>query len=288
MTPVLGCETARELLEPFVDGELSMPQQVAVQAHVRSCEVCAARLEDLALIGWSVRAGIPAVQPQAEDTSALAIVQSGVLTRIRAERSQSLSNRLSEMFADMRLLWPAMGASLAVVICLCGTSSVWSLMMQRHPESLAGRLDSMASRGTDSNPLPLDDDMLGPHTLEELVAAGGLVETDTLLRIVVATSGEVTWAEMNMPAGADAPTGRERVVLNGVRQQRFAPAVGRTGRPVAVEAVLFYTHVTAEPARLLDMPLPRTPAIQSDSTKTTPPAVPAGVQSALVPASAAV
>ena len=36
MVPILGCETARELLESFVDGELPTSAQVAVQAHQRS------------------------------------------------------------------------------------------------------------------------------------------------------------------------------------------------------------------------------------------------------------
>ena len=55
MIPYLGCEHARELLEGFVDGELAMADQVAVESHLRWCRTCAARVEDMRLIGASLR-----------------------------------------------------------------------------------------------------------------------------------------------------------------------------------------------------------------------------------------
>lgn len=280
MIPALGCETARQLLEPLVDGELSMPEQVAVQAHLRSCAVCAARVEDLSLIGWSIRMGIPALQPHADDGRALAVVQSGVLTRIRAERSQALGARVSEMFTDMRLLWPAIGATMAVIVCLCGVVNVWHLTMQKGPNSLAAMLEAMANRGSDSHPMPLNAGMSVPRALDEGVVVGGLLENDALMTIVVGTSGRVTRAELRTVSGSQEPTTYERAVLNALREQRFEPAQGRNGRRVAVEAVLYFTQVTAVPARLLDVPVALPRSIQSDS-KTAPPAVPSGVQSSL-------
>lgn len=286
MIPVLGCETARELLEPFVDGELSMPEQVAVQTHLRSCGVCAARVEDLTLIGWSLRAGTPALQPQAEDARALAVVQSGVLTRIRAERSQALGSRLSEMFADMRLLWPAIGGTMAVIVCLCGVVNIWHLTMQKRPNSVAAMLEARANSGTDSHPLPLETGMSIPHTLDEGVAIGALLENDALVQIVVGTSGQVTYAAL---PGSQAPSRYEQAVLNALKEQRFSPAQVRNGRPVAVETMVYYTQVTAVPSGLLDfiellqMPratsVPRT--VQSDSSKTPAAEIPAGLQSAV-------
>ena len=40
MTRYIGCETARELLDEFVDGELPMADQVMVEAHLRWCRTC--------------------------------------------------------------------------------------------------------------------------------------------------------------------------------------------------------------------------------------------------------
>ncbi len=257
MIRTIGCETARELLESYVDNELPTDDQVAVQAHVQSCRVCAARVEDLSLIGWSLRHGT-AAQPSEEDVRALGVVQSGVLTRIRAERAQAFRTRLGEMFADWRLVWPAIGASCAVIVCLCGTMNVWHLVMQKEPNSLAARLDAFGKRGTDSNPFPLDAQlMLPPRPLDDRLALGRMLEDDALLRIVVGTSGEVTEAELRAVAGVQTPVDAHQAVLDAVRAQRFEPAAWR-GRRVAVEALLYYTHVNVPPVlREVAHPAPR-------------------------------
>ena len=57
MIPYLGCDAAREMLEAFVDGELAMADQVAVESHLRWCRTCGARVEDLRVIGASLRIG---------------------------------------------------------------------------------------------------------------------------------------------------------------------------------------------------------------------------------------
>ena len=68
MIPYLGCEHARELLEGFVDGELVMADQVALESHLRWCRACAARVEDMRLIGAAMRVAVPSLAP--DDCSA--------------------------------------------------------------------------------------------------------------------------------------------------------------------------------------------------------------------------
>ena len=55
MIPYLDCRAAQELLEAFIDGELAVADQVALESHLRWCTVCAARVEDVQLIGVSLR-----------------------------------------------------------------------------------------------------------------------------------------------------------------------------------------------------------------------------------------
>ena len=43
---------------------------------------------------------------------ALSAMYSRVLMRMRAERDQAFGVRMREMFTDMRLLWPALGATI--------------------------------------------------------------------------------------------------------------------------------------------------------------------------------
>ena len=55
MIPYLDCPAAQGMLEAFVDRELAVTDQVALESHLRWCRVCAARVEDLQLIGVSLR-----------------------------------------------------------------------------------------------------------------------------------------------------------------------------------------------------------------------------------------
>jgi hypothetical protein len=265
MIPVLGCEIAREMLEPFVDDELATADQVAVQAHLRSCGICTARVEDFILIGWSVRTGTPATTPRPDDSKVLAVIQSGVLTRLGAERAQSLRARVAEMFGDMRLFWPAAGATFAVMACLCGVTVVWHQAMQKGPNSLAARLEAHGNLGSDSNPLQLDSVMVDrrtfPRVMDEGLAIGQIAdEADALLAVVVATSGRITRAELLSSApqsGAPARPDGAQAVLNAVKEQRFTPGQA-LGRPVAVRTMWYITQTTAvlQPAARIDVPSP--------------------------------
>jgi anti-sigma factor RsiW len=280
MIPVFGCETARELLEPFIDGELSTDDQVAVQTHLRSCAICSARVEDLSLIGWSLRAGPREAVPRDADARDLAVIQSGVLTRIRAERSQSLRVRTAEMFSDMRLLWPAMGATVAVLLCLWGSVNIWVLTMQKQPNSLAAMLEARARAGSDSNPLPLDSGMSVPRALDEGFAFTSVLHEDTLLRIVVTTSGQIAQAYIWTPE--QMRTSAEQAVLTAVKEQRFAPAA-RGGRPLAVEAIFYVTRVNAVPSGLVELPVPVVPSTtrQGERSKAVPEGGSVGARSVL-------
>src|SRR4029453_19155213 len=103
MIPYIGCEYAREHLDGFVDGELSVDEQVAVESHLRWCRTCAARVEDLQLIGQSIRLGSLAPHAAGEEARTVGALHENVLIRVRAEEEQSFGGRMREMFTDMRL-----------------------------------------------------------------------------------------------------------------------------------------------------------------------------------------
>jgi hypothetical protein len=262
MTPCLGCETARPLLEAFMDGELPTAQQVAVQAHVHVCSTCRLHLQDMALIGWSVRAGTPETCPDAEDAEALTVIQSGVLERIRAEREQSLPVRVREMLTDMRLLWPALGATAAVLACLYGSVNVWHLTTQKQPDSMSALIDTLALNGTNNHPMRVKSGVSMPVFIEEsfeferVSLDEGLMAVDT----VVTMEGRVIRAQVVDGYGADALHARDRqALLKAVRELRFSPAQARSGRPVAVRTLLLFAHTTiTEPWRPLEVPAVRT------------------------------
>ena len=72
MIRYLGCDAARELLQPFVDRELPVAEQVELEAHLRWCETCAARVEDLQLIGAALRVVSRGAAVHPEDEASMA------------------------------------------------------------------------------------------------------------------------------------------------------------------------------------------------------------------------
>jgi hypothetical protein len=268
MIPYLGCESARDLLEAFVDGELSVDDQVAVESHLRWCRTCTARVEDLSVIGAAVRLGPPTVRPSGDDRRALAAIQSGVLTRIRAERDQSFAVRLRDLCSDKRLLWPALGATVAVLVSLTGAFAVMHFATVERPDSLAamlataqplGQLPATPSvrpggPGSDENPLGLDDAKLAPRMTTDAVPALNS-DDDSVFAVatVVTRQGRVSNYELLLPPPAPGRHKRSTrsdeesvaALLDAVKQSRFTPAQGQSGRPVAVNMVWLFTRTTA-------------------------------------------
>jgi len=292
--PVFGCETARELLEAFVDGELPTAQQVAVQAHVRVCRTCSARIEDMSLIGWSIRTAAGGAADATLDVKDLAVMQSGVLARVRVEREQALRRRIAEWCSDMRLIWPAIGATTAVMLCVLGSSTVWRLTAERAPNSLAAQLDG-ANPGSDTNPFRLEDTRSAPQVLHDGLALDDQPQGDRMVMVsaVVTQTGLLQGAEvLDLPDDAMV-TGKGalavddgRDVLNKMALWQMTPAQSRSGRPVAVRVMYLFAQTTAvkESTRAFDRwNVPPAPPIEH----TKDPAVPIGNRSALEASSSA-
>lgn len=261
MIPYLGCETAREMLEAFLDGELATADQVAVESHLRWCRTCAARVEDMQAIGVLLRER--SQPPAPEDTRALAALQAGVLTRIRAEREQSFPVRVSAMFEDMRLLWPAVGASAALAACLWMSLSVFQAASTENPESLAALIDRLdrpsppelppASPGSDQNPLRLDGRLSFPRALDGGSALESITEDEVAFAVsaVVTREGRIATYDLLQADHASPHTqardaGELSAVLDAVKRSRFAPAEAAGGTKVAVNMVWLLVRTTAK------------------------------------------
>jgi hypothetical protein len=289
--PVFGCETARDLLEPFIDGELNTSEQVAVQTHLRTCPTCQARVGDMSLIGWSLRTG-PQPESSDVDANALAVMQSGVLARLKVEREQSFTRRTSELLSDMRLLWPALGATAAVFVCLVAVGHIWRLTMERTPNSMAALLDTWGPPGTDHNPLVIDIAVSAPRVLNDGLAqlyGAPEYERSVTVRFVATQDGRVgpaevvdaDMAEAHLSSVADGSD-----VLNAVRGWQLAPAQSsRGGQPVAVTVVYMYWQTTAvkESLDVLNGPPATRTLTPVARAKPAATATPVGTQSAVAP-----
>jgi hypothetical protein len=295
MTPYVGCEYARERLEGLLDDELSVDEQVLVESHVRWCRTCADRIEDFQLIGTSIRVGPPKLALATEAEPASSAVYSRVMMRMRAERDQAFTVRLREMFADMRLLWPALGATMAVLVCLSVAIGVLKSTSSERPSSLATRLEAM-NPGSEANPLRpdnnarvdryfdkfVDSDRAGgisiPRVMDDGASVAGIPGEEAMftMAMVVNREGRITTAEMlNSERGgnnAERALHANEAVLDAVRQSRFAPAQTPIGRTVAVNMVwLIFVTTVQTPDR--QTPVQVAPVVAR--TRRLPPADPA-------------
>jgi putative zinc finger protein len=274
MIPYVGCEYAREHLDAFVDGELAVAEQVAVESHLRWCRTCAARVEDVRLIGDSIRTR--SAQPlDREETRVVNDLHTDMLMRIRTEQALSLGSRLRDMFADMRLFWPAVGATAAVALCVGVAFGVLQLATRERPESLAAMIDTLSNPGTERNPMKpgntarydklseryLDSNLSGgvsiPRFLDDGAGLEGIADQDAMFAVatVVNRDGRVSNYEV---LSSERMGEREKPVhandmakmLDVVRQSRFEPAQTSLGRTVAVNMVwlMVVTTVQTPPA----------------------------------------
>lgn len=260
MIPYLGCETVREMLDSFVDGELNVDDQVAVESHLRWCRTCAARVEDMSLIGAAVRMRpLPQAASANDADKVLATMQSDVLTRIRAEHEQSWPFRVRELLADGRLFWPALGASSAVLVCLLGVFAVMQLTYDEQPDSLAALMQTLsatpkpaANPGSDDRPLRLADGMSLPRAFTGGAALDSLSEDEAEFAVatVLTREGRVSGYELldQQEPVSQRKRGSQKdvtAVLDAVQQTRFAPAQS-SGQSVAVNMVWLIARTTVK------------------------------------------
>jgi len=289
MIPYLDCRAAQEMLESFVDGELVVHDQVALESHLRWCGVCAARVEDMQLIGASLRVTSCALRAADEADDSLTSVQSEVLTLIKTEREQSMWTQMRGMCIDMRFMWPAVGASMALVACLYVAMTVVSLTGDENPDSLAGMIQVLANPGSDQNPMRLDYAMAAPPRALD----GGALALESVpgdeavfaLAAVVTREGRVANYELLFSERASVrrhdtavETGDVSSVIDAVKRSRFSPAQAMDGAPVAVNMVWVLARTTVKasaqasiepaPVRLPPAPRPAGTVPKPDSPST--------------------
>jgi hypothetical protein len=294
MTPYLGCESARELLEGFVDGELGMAEQVAVESHLRWCRTCRARVEDLHLIGASIRLKATAVPPESEEAQQLTAIQAEVLSRIGAEHELSLPVRVRGMFEDLRFFWPAVGATMAVIACVSAALGVFQAATEQNPQSLSAMIERAgrppvpvlppANPGSDQNPMRLDGRVLFPRAFDTIPALETNAGDDVAFAVaaVVNRDGRIANYDLlqaertNRRHRAATEAVDDRAVLDVVKGSRFTPAEA-AGTKVAVNMVWLLVRTTARVSARVE-PSPAAPALEipkpAEAPETTVPSAP--------------
>jgi anti-sigma factor RsiW len=53
----MRCEETQELIPAYIDRELDVPRNVAIETHVRTCEACRGKHAQHSNLRWSIRTG---------------------------------------------------------------------------------------------------------------------------------------------------------------------------------------------------------------------------------------
>ncbi|MEO8257348.1 MAG: zf-HC2 domain-containing protein [Acidobacteriota bacterium] len=160
----LTCTATRRRLQAFYDGELPVDAQIAVQAHMDWCDVCAATLEDLRILGDALRIGAAGQDTLSHDEATA--LTATVVNRQKAERDASFFARSRRMFDDMHLVYAGVGATAATAVCVVIMLSMLRFASFGRPDatpaadgrsdSLAAMLDVLATPGSSADAMAID------------------------------------------------------------------------------------------------------------------------------------
>lgn len=243
MMQLLSCEVVRDRLAEFHDGELALDEQVAIERHLRECVACAIEAEEIASLAQLLRemaSRLPEGPTPDASLAAIAVDQACVEARL------SLRARVRDLFDDMHLVWPAVGATAAMMLCLLGALGVMQATSREHPDSLAGVIAHLAAAGSNRNPLRLDGGMAVPRALEGTIVP--MTEADGVFPLAAVVTREGRIQSLEVLAAEQARTMGVRpeavlAMLDAASRARFAPAESR-GTPVAVSMVWVLAHTT--------------------------------------------
>ena len=149
---LLTCAAVRRRLAAFHDRELPVGEMIAIETHIQECPPCAKELRELRSVGDALRAA--AAPAPSDDWTGL---QSGVISRMRAEAHESLGARAHRMFEDMHLVWIGLASTAATFLCGGIVLSMLQFASPERGDSLAAVIAVMsAPLGSDLNPARLD------------------------------------------------------------------------------------------------------------------------------------
>jgi len=251
---VNGCSAVRRLLPAFHDGELAIDERVAVQRHLRSCARCAGEAQGLRELGDVLRTQAAArVEAVNED---LAGLSASVISRLGAERSESLSGRAGRLFEDFHVVWAALGATGAAVACVAVIVGLFYFATAVRSDSLAAVFSAWSSPGSNENPVSIDSRMALPSTSADDALSWKLGDADTeedlvlLMDVLVSKEGQVMSGRVisndDEAQRAETTARREAIkaLSDAILNARLQPARGMSGAPVAVSVVWLHAHMT--------------------------------------------
>jgi len=150
----MTCGQVLRRLAAFHDGELSIREQIAVEGHLLDCAACAAEAGQLQTIGEALRGRSAELsQVSFDDESGL---KAGVISRMKAERDESVASRVGRLFEDLHFVYAGLGAAGATLACLLIMLGMMRFGAHERPDSLAALVEVLAAPAEPAGGLSAD------------------------------------------------------------------------------------------------------------------------------------
>ena len=235
----LSCVATRRRMSAYQDGELAIREQLAVDAHLRSCRACAAELASLRDVGDVLRARAAAAAVRS--SAVMDAFESDLMNRLSAERAESVSAQMSRAFQDMRLGFAALGSAAAAVVSVLLVIVIFYFgPRSERPDSLAGMMETLGAPA-----IGMDSRISSRPTSTGAITEGFVSEEDAVfaLAAVVTRNGRIANLEYLSDQSSNSDRARALRLLDEVSRARFEPA-RMGGTAVAVRTVLVLAHTT--------------------------------------------
>ena len=246
MTP-LTCPAVRRRLAEYHDDELPLQERIAVQSHLHGCEACTVELDGFFAVTSALR--LAAAPGPADDWTGL---QPGVISRMRAEASESWPARVSRLFDDMHLVWIGLASTAATILCGAVVLGLLHFASPEREDSLRSMIVAISAiPGSDLNPASMDglmiqapkvpvEDGIVKASLERSGAEGELM---LAFAAVITRDGKISGMEA---LGADRGRRQATKLIQDISRGRLEPARYGTD-PIAVNLVWLVEHMTVKP-----------------------------------------
>jgi len=242
----LTCAAVRQRLAAFHDDELGVQDRIAVQSHVNVCDGCQTELSGYRDVSSALRRA--AAPGPADDWTGL---QPGVISRMRAEASQSWTAKMGRMFDDMHLVWIGLASTAATLLVGTIVLGMLRFASPERDDSLRALLAMVSAvPGSDLNPAGIDGLAVQAPSVPEdgiinasLERSGQGAEQMLAFAAVITRNGNIA----AMQALGDGRGSRQvAALINEISRGRLEPARYGTD-PLAVSMVWVVEHVTVKP-----------------------------------------
>lgn len=258
----LTCNATRRRIHAFCDGELSLAEQLAVDAHVDWCNACAAMVADIRLMGSALRLGARDCEPLSDEEAAT--FAAALVSRYKAERETSLVARLRHSFEDMHLVYAGVGATVATVACVLIMLGMMRFATKERSDSLAAIVDLLAAPEASANAMAIDRASQQRWT-ERSQAAHESAEQDAVfaLAAIVTRDGRLANLHHLRSKGGRATREEARLIealLDAVTHARIESSRTDATGAAANSMVWLVTRTTVHATKVVAMDLPLRPA----------------------------